>query len=564
LAAGRAAPAAHGADTVLRIRVLALLFIFLAGCTRLGTTGAGPTLHPWTKPDTARIGLYEEPDTLNPVIGTMAFASDIFQLIFDGLIRYDEKGRPVPDLARELPTLANGGISRDGRTITYHLMPNVRWSDGVPLTSADVAYTWRQIMNPANNTPSRDGYDRIERIETPDAQTVRIVMRQTYPPALFLFRDLIQGAIVPEHVLRGNADLNRVAFNQHPIGSGPYILRAWDHGSGMRFDANPAYFRGAPKIPHVAVKFFPDQNTLASALRTHDIDLYYLVSLSQFARIATFPDITIASTSSLDWEHLNFNTRQPPLDERAVRVALCTAMDEDAIFQKIYHGLGHEVPTHFNPQFGYGDPAVRRYPYDPRRAAALLDAAGWKIGSDGIRTKNGKRLEFALSTVAGVKQREAIEVMLLSDWHAIGADVLVKNYPAPLFFAPAAAGGMLYGGKTDVALFTYDDSWPDPDDSAYASPDEMPPNGRNASFYRNPEVARLEKAGLATYDPAARREIYSRISRILIDDVPEYVLDFLPAIDAFNDDLHGPKPAPVGSDLWNIASWTIGSAKTRK
>jgi peptide/nickel transport system substrate-binding protein len=543
------------------IALILSLATALSGCTKLGTTGNAPALHPWTEAGTVRIGLYEEPDTLNPVISSMAFASDVFQLIFDGLIRYDGKGHAIPDLARELPTFANGGISRDGRTITYHLMPHVLWSDGVPLTAADVRFTWQQIMKPQNNTVSRDGYDRIERIDTPDPQTVRIVLREAYPPALYLFRDLIQGAIVPKHVLDGTPNINNVPFNQHPIGSGPYLLRAWTHGSEMRFDANPAYFRGAPKIAHVVVKFVPDQNTLVSELSTHDIDLYYDVSLQQIARIRTFSDIAIATTSSLHWEHLAFNTTHPPLDERAVRVALCRSIDENAIYAKIYHALGREAPTHFNPDTGWGDPAIRPYPFDPRAAAAELDAAGWKLGADGIRSRNGRRLAFSISSITGVKQRESIEVFLQSAWHAIGAEVDVKNYPAPIFFAPAAAGGMLFGGKTDVDLYTSLDSWPDPDDSLYVSPAQTPPNGQNVSFYRNPEIARLQQAGLATYDPAARRAVYRRISHILIDDVPEYVLDFLPEIDAYNDDLHGVTPAPIGSDLWNVADWTISPAR---
>jgi peptide/nickel transport system substrate-binding protein len=549
-----------GVSAVFKACAFALILVLLAGCTKVYTTGARPALHPWTRPDTVRIGLYEEPDTLNPVTSSMAFASDVFQLIFDGLIRYDGQGHAIPDLARELPTFANGGISRDGRTITYHLMPNVRWSDGAPLTSADVRFTWQQIMKPANNTVSRDGYDRIERIDTPDPTTVRIVLRAPYPPAVFLFRDLNQGSILPKHILDGTANINTTPFNQRPVGSGPYLLSSWSHGSEMRFDANPAYFRGAPKIAHVVVKFVPDQNTLVAELSTHDVDLYYDVSLQQIERVRAFPNITIATTSSLHWEHLAFNTTHPPLDERAVRVALCRAFDEDAIYAKIYHSLGREAPTHFNPDSGWGDPTIRPYPYDPRKAAAGLDAAGWKLGPDGIRVKGGQRLAFSISSITGVKQRESIELFLQSAWHAIGADVSVKNYPAPIFFAPAAAGGLLYGGKTDVDLYTSLDSWPDPDDSIYISPDDTPPNGQNVSFYRNPEIARLERAGLSTYDPAARKAVYRRISRILIEDVPEYVLDFLPEIDASNDDLHGVKPAPIGSDLWNIADWTISPA----
>jgi peptide/nickel transport system substrate-binding protein len=548
---------ASGAAALNRLWAVAVLAATAAGCTRVGAGAGPPALHAWTTPDTLRIGFYEEPDSLDPVVTTMAFAGDVFALEFDGLIRYDERGRPVPDLARDVPTLANGGISRDGRTLTYHLMPAARWHDGVPVTADDVIYTWRQIMNPGNVTPSRTGYDRIASIDAPDSHTVRLHFRAPYPPALYLFRDGSVGAIVPKHVLFHETTLNHAAFNARPIGSGPYIFRSWSRGSDMRFDANPAYFRGAPKIPHVVLKFVADQNTLLAALRAHEIDLYYSVPAAQFEQVRGLPGIRVRAGSTLHWEHLAFNVRRPPLDERSVRLALCYGLDEAALFKKIYRGLGRPAPTHFNPDFGWGDPAVGYYPYDPPKARALLEAAGWHLTPDGVRRKDGKRLTFALSTVAGVKQREACEVVLQNQWRALGADVIVKNYPAATLFAPSGAGGMLFGGKTDVSLFTWENTTPDPDDENYISPDRIPPAGQNVMAYRNPEIGRLVRAGLATFDVPTRKRVYARTQRILMHDVPEYVLDWLPEITAANDDLQGPGPVPVGSDLWNIANWTF-------
>ncbi|MGA2396371.1 MAG: ABC transporter substrate-binding protein, partial [Candidatus Lustribacter sp.] len=143
-----------------------LLAAALAACTPVAvSTRTG--LHSWTDPTTVRIGLWEEPHTLNPIISSMSFEYDVYQLEFDGLIRFDGHARPIPDLAREVPSLANGGISRDGRTLTYHLVHNARWHDGVPVTAADVIYTWQQIMNPNNNVSGRTGYDRIVSIDAP-------------------------------------------------------------------------------------------------------------------------------------------------------------------------------------------------------------------------------------------------------------------------------------------------------------------------------------------------------------------------------------------------------------
>jgi peptide/nickel transport system substrate-binding protein len=550
-----------GRRPVLAPAALLLATLVLSSCTRVGgggTTGAG--LHPWTIPDTVRIGLYEEPDSLNPVISSMAFSSDVFQLVFDGLIRYDDKGHPIPDLAREVPSVANGGISKDGLTLTYHLMPNAQWHDGVPLTAEDVIFTYRQIMNPANLTPTRNGYDRITKIEAPDPHTVVLHFKSPYPPAVYLFRALNQGAIIPKHLLDGHPDINRLPFNSHPVGSGPYIFKGWQHGSEMWFDANPKYFRGKPKIAHAVLKFIHDQNTLLAQVQSHEVDLYYGVSAQQYDQVREIKGIKLAQTSTVHWEHLNFNTKRPPLDDVRVRLALCYATDEETLYRKIYHGLGTKGPVHFNPAFEWGDKSIRYYPFDLKAAADALDSAGWKLGADGKRYKNGEPLAVTISTVAGVKNREAIEVLLQSWWRKIGVDVSIKNFPAATLFAPKGAGGMLYGGKTDVAIFSWLNTTPDPDDTTYINPNRLPPVGQNVSFFQNADIGRWEDDGLATFDPKVRRGFYLKIQRVLIDQVPEYVLNWQAEIDASNVDLNGVRPVPVGSDLWNIADWTYGSS----
>jgi peptide/nickel transport system substrate-binding protein len=505
-----------------------------------------------------RIGMWEEPHTLDPIISTMSFEDDVFQLEYDGLIRYDGHAQAVPDLARAVPSLANGGISHDGKTLTWHLLPNVTWHDGAPLTAADVVYTWHQIMNPANNTIERVGYDRIASIETPDPLTVRVHLRAAYAPAVYLFANGSVGAIVPQHLYAKYASLNATPFDTRPVGSGPYIFKSWSHGGQMEFDANPHYFRGAPKIAHVIVKFIPDQNTLMNALRAHDVDLYYLVSAMQAGVVRTIPDTTFLNVASLNWEHLTFNTQRAALADVRVRLALCYGFDQMLVERSIYHGLGGYAPTDISPGAPEADPAIHYYPYDPKKAAALLDAAGWKLGADGVRRKGGQSLSFAISTVAGVKLRENLEVVLQRAWKAIGADVTVKNYPASLFFAPRSENGPLYGGHTDVAIYTSSHSWPDPDDENSLAPDRLPPAGENTSFFQNAELGRLIAAGLATYDVKVRIPIYRRIAQIEIANVPEYTLNWEPQIMAASDDLHGLVPNPVGSNLWNIAAWTIG------
>lgn len=500
----------------------------------------------------------EEPHTLMPVISSMFFEYDVYQLEFDGLIRFDGHARPVPDLAREVPSLANGGISRDGKMLTYHLVRNARWHDGVPVTAADVIYTWQQVMNPNNDVASRNGYDRITSIDAPDPYTVRVHLRAPYAPAVMLFADGDVGTIIPRHLLAKYANLNQTPFDADPVGSGAYVFRSWTHGSAMRFDANPHYFRGMPKIPHVVIRFITDQNTMVNEVRSHDVDVYYHVSTTQAPAVERMPDTAFLSIPSFNYEGLTFNTQLAPLDDVRVRLALCYGYDQRRVFETIYHGLGGQAPTQIGPGLLGYDPAVRYYPYDVRKAAALLDAAGWRLGPDGIRHKNGQPLELEIASVAGDKIREELEVQLQSAWHALGIAVSVKNYAANLFFEPFQEGGPLYSGKTEVSIFTSTMTYPDPDIESSIGPDQVPPAGENFSRYRNAELGRLLAAGLTSNDPAVRVPIYHRVQQLLIEQVPTYTTSWEPQIMAGNIDLRGMAPNPVGSDLWNVADWRFG------
>lgn len=552
----------YGGEVKRRSRVFGLAALIaavaLGGCTPVAVSGR-TGLHAWTDPGTVRIGLWEEPHTLDPVISSMAFEYDVYQLEFDGLIRFDSHARAVPDLALEVPSLANGGISRDGKMLTYHLARNARWHDGVPVTAADVIYTWRQVMNPNNNVSSRSGYDRIVSIDAPDPYTVRVHLRAAYAPAIYLFADGDIGTILPRHLLAKYANLNRTPFNADPVGSGPYIFRSWAHGSSMRFDANPHYFRGVPKIAHAVLRFIPDQNTMANEIRAHDVDVYYRVSTTQAPVVEKIPGTTFVSVASFNYEGLTFNTARAPLDDPRVRLALCYGYDQHRVFQTIYHSLGGQAPTQIGPGLLGYDPSIGYYPYDLRRAGALLDAAGWRRGRNGVREKKGVPLQLEIASVAGDKIREELEVVLQSAWHQLGINVSVKNYEANLFFEPYQDDGPLYTGKTEVSIFTTTHSFPDPDIEPSLGPDQVPPNGQNFSRYRNAEMGRLIAAGLKSNDPAARVPIYRRLQQIMIDEVPTYTTSWEPQIMVGNEDLRGMAPNPVASDLWDVADWRFGN-----
>ncbi len=505
-----------------------------------------------------RVGEQQEPATLNPVIATLLTETDVYNLIFDGLFRHDVNGELVPDLAIRVPTLGNGGISRDGRTITYHLVRNARWHDGVPVTSDDVKFTFEAIMDGRNNVATRVGYEQIARVDTPDRYTVVLHLKRLWAPIVeTVFADGIQGAIVPAHILRGVSDFNRATFNTAPIGSGPYRFVSWSHGSSMTFAANPSYFRGAPKIPRIVWQFIPDDNVLATNIRTGEVDMVNNLEPAPYAQLGSVPGWTPALGRSLGWEHLTFNTGTGVLRDVRVRRALCAGVDVRDIFTKIVHGIGQLGAGLQNPSSPWYARGLRSCRFDPQAAAKLLDAAGWRAGQGGMRSRDGKPLAIEFATVAGIVDRAQTQVLLQQRWKEIGVDTQVRTYLPSLFFAPFQSGGILLGGKFDVALSAYYLPSLDPVRDQFLSIGAIPPGGDNSAFWRNARVSALERTGTGTIEASVRKRSYDEIQQIVAREVPYVTMRWRGTVAMHKNGLRGLAPALVGSTFWNVDQWSF-------
>jgi peptide/nickel transport system substrate-binding protein len=512
---------------------------------------AGLALHPWTQPGVLRYGDQIEPDSLNPYLSNTLAAGRVEAALFSGLVRYGPHGTLLPDLATVVPSVANGGISRDGRTITYHLNPRALWHDGVPVTADDVVFTWHAIMDPHNNVTSRAGYDRIANVTAVDPHTVRIAYASPFAPALNNFAaGPSRKAILPKHVLE-RADFNTADFNEAPIGSGPYAFVRWDHGTKIVLAAFPKFFRGPAKIPRLEFHVVPDTNTLFAQVRTHELDAGE-IEASYVAAARQVPGIAVVTASSLSYRHIDYNTAHPGTNERDVRLALSYAVDRDAIFNKIYFGIGERNPGDELVSFGWGDPHLKPYPYDPARAEALLERAGWHRGPDGVRVKNGHRLTLVMRAIAGQKPAEAVEVQLQAAWSKLGVELVIKNSPGTTLFANDV--GPFARGDFDVGFYAYARE-PDPDDSEFLGPDAVPPRGRNWTHFTDPEYGRLQREALVTIDSAKRHRIYDAMQAITYAQDPFDTIYWVPSIVGYNVDLKGLAPTAGPTLFWNVEEW---------
>lgn len=545
-ARGRRFPAALAA-------LLAAACLGLSACAKVAPQSAsGGARNAWTQPGRLRLGYADEPDNLNAMFAHAAAADEADSLLFAPIFRYDERGELVPELALEVPTYGNGGISRDGKTVVLHFRKGVKWSDGAPLDARDLRFTWRAMMNDANAAKTRAGWDDIAGIDLPDAHTAQIRLKRTNAAILGIFA--VGGAAVPPlpaHLLAALPDINHAPFNTAPISSGPYLLRAWNHGASLEFAANPAYWRGKPAIDAISWRVIPNADTLFSQLQTHEIDVYPNVAEDQIGRLASLQGIAIAKRTIANWRRLAINCNKPALRDVRVRRAIAEAVDWDRINRTIYHGYNLRAVSDIMPGT-WAAPKIPFYRHDPDDATALLDAAGFRRGPDGTRVRDGVRLDLTLSST-NKPVNERAEVQMQQELGAIGVRIAIKNYPASLLFAQT---GPLYGGTYDLE-WSVDTNAPDPDNQANFSGDFIPPHGANTSFLNDPEITRLSDAALRTFDRSRRKALYQGEEERIHELVPVVFLYWENGYSAYNSDLTGYKPAQYVADNWNAWEWRL-------
>jgi peptide/nickel transport system substrate-binding protein len=559
-----------------RIFAAALATVFvLTGCTQSGGGQTGTTAtsvasngtdhtvmgpvgtraNSWTIPHVLRYSTDGDISSLNPHLTQQLTLGLVSALTMAWLIRWDHDNKPIAELATQVPTQQNGGVSKDGLTITYHMRKGVKWSDGAPFNADDVVFSTRAVLNPANNEVGRSGWDRIAKIDEPDKYTVVYHLSKPYSPFLETFFSTAGAnpCLLPKHILGGLPNINTAPYNSLPVGIGPFKYQRWDRASRIVMVPNPLYWRGVPKLQKIVWQIIPDRNTVLTQIQSHQLDLWYPVAGNYFGRASAVTGYTSVRLPSFGFNHLDFNISRPAMSDPAVRQALRLALDRAAIHLKVFHGLGFLQEEPAPHTASYWDPSIKLVPFDIAQANTLLDKAGWVRGPDGIRAKNGVKLNLVFVSATGSPDTDLMIEMIRSWWKQLGISMIVKKYPLALLFAPLQNGGIVYGGKWDVIVFAW---FLDPlgDLSSLYACNQIPPNGQNDLRWCNQKANRAMHALYSHYNQPDRDKDARTVMEQLVSDVPTIVTGGREDTYVVNADLRNFRPNAVSQfdDFMNV------------
>jgi peptide/nickel transport system substrate-binding protein len=506
-----------------RIRLSAVVLAALAAAGCKGTekeqqTAAGPA----DIGSTMVIATAADATSLLPSIVNVITDRQVTDLLFDRLADIGDNLNAVGDKGFKPQLAERWDWAPDSLSIAFHINPNAKWHDGQPVRASDVRYSVNLIKDPGLASPAAPLIVNIDSVSVRDSLTAVAFFKRHTPEQ---FYDLAyQVAIVPEHIL-GNtpaAKLRDSEITRRGIGSGRFRLAKWEPGARIELVADTANYRGRAKLDRVIFAISPDFNAAVTRFFAGDADLFENLRPEHIAKLAGDTARRSVPYPSLGYMFMTFNLVDPKapgrphpiFGERAVRRALTMSVDRSAMLKNVFDTLGIPLYGPFPRAINVADTTLPQLPYDTVKAKALLDSAGWVPGADGIRVKNGRRLEFAITTPSSSAARKQYAVLLQDAMHRVGASVKLDEGDFASFVAKVgnhAFDAAMDNYQTDPSVSGFKQSW----STAGISKD-----GGNHASYSNPSVDAALDSAILTFDPARTKAYARRAFETIIEDAP--------------------------------------------
>ena len=497
-------------------------------------------------------GEYGRPTTLDPITNNDMIAMRITELVFNGLVGIDNKQQIAPELAE------SWDMAADGLVYTFRLRKDVRWharpgEEPRPFTADDVVFTYKIMMHPKTITPLKVRYEFIDEVKKLDSHTVRFTLKRPIMNALpkFTFK------IIPEFGPTNSAYLARDdAFVQKPIGTGPYQYRETTANGEIVLEANPHYFKGAPKIARFVAKPFADQNIMNQALMYNNIDMSVLVNPRNVPEIQGDKRLRLQPYNALSYSFFGYNVRNPQLADARVRKAFTLAINRSEMLNAFFNNQGAVISGPFAPGSWAYNLDVKPLPYNPGEAEKLLGQAGFKKGSDGIMAKDGKKLVLSLK-VPIAQESEATKRVVLAFKNYLQRIGVQANVEFLEWQAWKEAVFLTHDFDIMFASWVFDDS---ADISSLFHSAEIGAWRNNFGGYSNQEVDSLLVESKLTLDHEKRRTIYRKLHEMLAEENPYTFLWTLTNYAAYHKKVRGVQIHPY--KFFSYAdTWYIGEAE---
>ncbi|MBB3320218.1 MULTISPECIES: peptide ABC transporter substrate-binding protein [unclassified Rhizobium] len=538
--------------------------------------------------------LWQAPSTLNPHLAPGIKDQTASRIVYEPLASFDREGRLVPFLAAEIPTLENGAVSADGRSVVWKLRHGVKWSDGHPFTAKDVLFTYNYITNPDVGSASIGPYKTINKVVVVDDYTVQITFKDVNPAWALPFVG-VQGMILPEHVFApyNNSDAATAPVNLAPVGTGPYRLKEFQtedvlvigedvvNTVKVIFERNP-YFRDAGQLSfdEVTLQGGGDASVAANAvlkegvvdyawnlqvddsvLKTLETDGVGKATVSWGSYVERIMlNFTDPSRETAEGERSSVQNPHPALLDRNVRTALALAIDRQKI-AALYGRTGRATSNILVAPAIFNSPNSE-WAFDPDRAKAILDEAGWKdTNRDGVRDKNGVPLSFLFQTTVNSVRQQTQEIVK-ANLQAIGVKLENKMIDSSIFLGSGSdSTNSRRHFYADMEEYAYGNKSPDPGSymigwtCSEAAQKSNNWSGSNWARYCNKDYDALYLASTIEVDPAKRRQIFVKMNDLLVLDSAAIPLVHWADVSGISNALEGFDPTPWDSETWNIADW---------
>ncbi|MBI4208240.1 MAG: ABC transporter substrate-binding protein [Deltaproteobacteria bacterium] len=473
--------------------------------------------------DTLVVGIESNPTQLDPRLATDAYSVRISHLLFDGLLRFNEKGEAIPWIAKNW-------LNPDPLTYIFTLRSSISFHDGTPLTASDVVYTFESMKDPQLRSPNLATLEALDSVTATHANTVVFRLKEPYIP----FLHLLDIGIVPQRQVEQDPQ----GFRKNPIGTGPFQLDAWKVDDALVLTANLHHFLISPHLKKVIFKIIPNDTTRLLELRKGSVEFVQnAVSPDLLPFLSRSKRLEIIETEGTSYSYLGMNLQDSVLKNLQVRQAMAYALNREEIVQYLLENKAELAAGPLAPPiFGHTD-SVEKFFHDPEKAKALLDEAGYE-DPDG----EGPLPRFSLSykTTDNPLRKRIAEVLKLQ-LASVGIELQVRTYEWGTFFSDIQKGNFQLFTLTWVGIS-------EPDILYYLFHSKSaPPQGANRGHYQNVEVDALLEEGRRTLDPEERKKIYREVQKILAEDLPYISLWYPHTLIVMDKRIRGFIPYPNGA-----------------